>query len=177
MQDVLKTQRLVLRRPVLSDAQPFADYANDIDIARMTSTFPHPFPLLSVEFKIMFLRARWLAGSGQAYAICDRRTDAFMGIVDLMGDMSKKPPELAYWVGRPFWNKGYASEACRAILAELRASKGPRVVTAGIYTDNPASGRVLEKLGFTPDGTPVSHFSMARLASHPVQSYRRAYVS
>ena len=69
MQDVIQTQRLILRPVELSDAESFAALANDRDIARMTGSFPFPFPRLSVDFKVMYLRAQKRRGIGNAYAI------------------------------------------------------------------------------------------------------------
>ena len=60
-------------------------------------------------------------------------------------------PELGYWIARAHWGQGYATEAAGAVLQIARAL-GHRRVTAGHFTDNPASGEVLRKIGFLPTG-------------------------
>ncbi|ODU20049.1 MAG: GNAT family N-acetyltransferase [Sphingomonas sp. SCN 67-18] len=70
-------------------------------------------------------------------------------------------PEIGYWVERMSWGLGYATEASRAVLDIARAMDlGPLV--AGHFLDNPASGRVLRKLGFRPTGRIVQRHSRAR---------------
>jgi RimJ/RimL family protein N-acetyltransferase len=75
--------------------------------------------------------------------------------------------EIGYWFARPFWGRGYATEAGRGLLAIARAI-GHRRVCAGHFVDNPASGRVLRKLGFVPTGETGARNSLAR--GHAVQS-------
>lgn len=70
-------------------------------------------------------------------------------------------PELGYWIARAHWGQGYATEAGRAVLRIAR-TLGHRWVTAGHFIDNPASGRVLRKLGFQPTGRIVKRHSCAR---------------
>lgn len=70
-------------------------------------------------------------------------------------------PELGYWIARAHWGRGYATEAAAAVLRIAR-TLGHRRVVAGHFTDNPASGKVLRKLGFVPTGRPGQRFSLAR---------------
>jgi RimJ/RimL family protein N-acetyltransferase len=70
-------------------------------------------------------------------------------------------PELGYWIARPFWGQGYATEAGAGVL-EIARLLGHRRVNAGHFVDNPASGRVLRKLGFVPTGQARPRFSCAR---------------
>lgn len=70
-------------------------------------------------------------------------------------------PELGYWIARAHWGRGYATEAAGAVLRIAR-TLGHRRVVAGHFTDNPASGKVLRKLGFVPTGRPGQRFSLAR---------------
>ncbi len=69
--------------------------------------------------------------------------------------------ELGYWIAKPQWGQGYATEASRAVL-RLARTLGHRRVTAGHFLDNPASGRVLRKVGFRPTGEVRPRFSLAR---------------
>ena len=74
--------------------------------------------------------------------------------------------ELGYWIGRDHWGQGYATEAARAVLS-LAKTLGHRRLRARHFADNPASGRVLRKLGFAPTGVVSESFSHARGAMAP----------
>jgi len=75
---------------------------------------------------------------------------------------------LGYWIGRPFWGQGYATEAARAMLS-LAKSLGHQRLVAGHFVDNPASGRVLRKLGFSPTGEIRNRFSLGRGGEVPAE--------
>jgi RimJ/RimL family protein N-acetyltransferase len=70
-------------------------------------------------------------------------------------------PEIGYWIARAHWGQGYATEAATAVLRIAR-TLGHKRLTAGHFADNPASGKVLRKLGFVPTGRPGHRFSLAR---------------
>jgi RimJ/RimL family protein N-acetyltransferase len=76
--------------------------------------------------------------------------------------------ELGYWIGRPYWGQGYATEAARALLSLARVLGHERLV-ASHFVDNPASGRVLRKLGFCPTGVVRNRFSLGRGGEAPAQ--------
>lgn len=78
--------------------------------------------------------------------------------------------ELGYWIGREFWGQGFATEACRAALRVARVLGHTRI-HARHFTDNPASGRVLRKLGFTPTGTRGTLHSPGRAAPAETTGY------
>jgi len=79
--------------------------------------------------------------------------------------------ELGYWIARPYWGQGYATEAARAALS-LARTLGHRRVVASHFEDNPGSGRVLAKLGFRPSGGRVRRFSLARGEAVPAVTYQ-----
>jgi RimJ/RimL family protein N-acetyltransferase len=76
--------------------------------------------------------------------------------------------ELGYWIGRPFWGQGYATEAARALLS-LAKVLGHKRLVASHFIDNPASGKVLRKLGFCPTGVVRDRFSLGRGGEAPAQ--------
>lgn len=78
--------------------------------------------------------------------------------------------ELGYWVARAHWGLGFASEAARAVLGLARTLGHARIV-ASHYIDNPASGRVLRKLGFRDTGRVVERFSKGRGLACPAREY------
>jgi RimJ/RimL family protein N-acetyltransferase len=79
--------------------------------------------------------------------------------------------ELGYWIARQHWGKGFATEAGRALIDIARALKLPRL-EASHFLDNPASGRVLEKLGFVPTGLSAARYSCARGGEAMSRLYR-----
>ncbi len=87
-----------------------------------------------------------------------------VGCVGLASDGAEV--ELGYWFGRDHWNRGYATEAARAVL-RLARTLGHRRIVAKHFTDNPASGRVLAKLGFKPSGEVRPSYSLARGSEAP----------
>jgi RimJ/RimL family protein N-acetyltransferase len=79
--------------------------------------------------------------------------------------------ELGYWIARPHWGRGLATEAARAVIDIARALRLP-ALEAGHFLDNPASGRVLEKLGFAPTGAIAPRFCLGRGEEVPARYYR-----
>jgi RimJ/RimL family protein N-acetyltransferase len=77
--------------------------------------------------------------------------------------------ELGYWIGRPYWGQGYATEAARALLSLAKVLGHKRLVAAH-FVDNPASGRVLRKLGFCPTGAVRNRFSLGRGGEAPART-------
>ncbi|HET9628548.1 MAG TPA: GNAT family protein [Novosphingobium sp.] len=82
------------------------------------------------------------------------------------GEGAADLPELGFWIARRRWGQGYATEAGRAMLAIAR-TLGHRCITAVQFADNPASGRVLARLGFRPTGTSEQRYSLARGEAAP----------
>jgi len=162
MKDKIKTERLILRWPELTDVDALSTLAGEFDIARMTGSFPHPFPPLSAEFRLMFLKQQWRRGLAFPYAITLDGGE-LIGMVDLFRKTTDDTFELGYWVGKPYWGQGFATEAVKALIQEARAKLNITHLDAGVFTDNPASLRVLEKIGFVITGQDDGYFSMARM--------------
>lgn len=142
---VLKTPRLTLRPPMPADADRIAQYAGDYDVARMTARLPYPYGRADAE--------DWLAtaaAEGGAFAI-DHGAD-FIGCCGF-GPPDDEGTEIGYWIGRPWWGHGFATEAVQALVGFAFARLKSRTLVAARFADNPASGRVLEKCGFRETGS------------------------
>ena len=163
MRDEIKTNRLILRPIGDRDAQNISTLAGDIDIARMTSTIPYPYPVISADFFIMTNRENRRRGLCYNYAVTLRDNDQLMGVVGVFRRGEDTALELGYWIGKPYWNQGYTTEACSAVLREAQQSLGVTRIVAGVFVDNPASLKVLRKLGFKSLETYGNWFSMARM--------------
>ena len=101
------------------------------------------------------------------------RTDGAPRIVGACG-LGRRPSgavEMGYWIAQPHWGKGFATEAGRALIDIARTLKLPRL-EASHFVDNPASGRVLEKLGFIPTGISAARYSCARAGEAMARIYR-----
>jgi RimJ/RimL family protein N-acetyltransferase len=157
--ETIATERLVLRAPRLDDAARLAELANDFDVARMTTEIPHPYSLGDADDFLRRMETRDRAR--QAVFAIEHPKDGFVGV---LGFHPKEPaaPEVGYWIGRPYWGQGYATEAARAALDWAGAGWGRRLVVSGHFADNPASGRVLEKAGFLYTGVVQPRHSKAR---------------
>jgi len=143
---VIATDRLILRRPVISDAGELCQLANDLGVAGMLSTMPYPYaPKHADEF--LARPPNWRAPD---FAI-EHREFGFMGMI---GFSEKQPGrlEIGYWLGRPFWGRGYATEALKGALSWMKSDWRRNVVWAGHFTDNRASAQVLVKAGFLYTG-------------------------
>jgi len=162
MRDEIKTERLVLRGLQENDAEMLSKLAGDKDISRMTGTIPYPYPLLSAEFFLMLNQQSRKRGLCYNYAIT-RDGGNLMGVTGLFYRGNTSEIELGYWLGKPYWGEGYITEACQALVNEGYEALNLNHIHGGVFADNPASLRVLEKLGFIFTGEDEMFFSMARM--------------
>jgi RimJ/RimL family protein N-acetyltransferase len=162
----IETERLVLRAPEARDIETITALADDIDIARMTSRLPHPYHRADAERFIA--RARTLDPAREAVFVIEREGDGTVGVLGLhhQGGFG---PEIGYWIGRPYWGQGVASEAACAAMDWAEQDWRRRVVVAGYFADNPASGRVLERAGFLHTGEVQHRHSLARGGTTPTR--------
>jgi RimJ/RimL family protein N-acetyltransferase len=145
----ISTERLLLRGPVANDAARITELANDINVAGRVSRMPYPYGIADAEAWLETVaRSDW--DRDAVFAI---EHHAF-GLVGMIGVTHRngERPELGYWLGRPFWNRGYATEAARAALKWVKRDWRKRLVVSGHFSDNPASGAVLCKAGFLYTG-------------------------
>ncbi len=110
--------------------------------------------------------ARWWTSQPQdpclpGFAVVESRSGRLVGACGIHLNQKGTAVELGYWLARSHWGHGYATEAGRGAL-EVARMLGIRRIVAGHFVDNPASGRVLRKLGFTGPGTPAQRYSLAR---------------
>lgn len=152
IQPTLETRRLRLRPFVLADAAAVQRLAGAWEVAETTLLIPHPYPDGAAEQWIATHPSSWLAGDGVTCAITQRATGTLVGAIGLTTDRESNSAELGYWVGVPYWNRGYATEAARAVVQFGFDVLGVRQIHAQHFPRNPASGRVLEKIGMHCDG-------------------------
>lgn len=156
---VVETRRLALRAPQAQDVTRLAALANDADIARMTLRMPYPYSTFDAESFVLNVQGQDPAKS-RTFLI-EHEDHGPVGVIGLFED-GDVAPEVGYWIGRPFWGRGYATEALEAGVAWASSKWKRRALVAGHFSDNPASGRVLEKAGFLYTGEVRNGFSRAR---------------
>lgn len=158
----IETDRLVLRRLRVEDGARISEFTSDLELARMTARIPHPHPVVAAEGFVLIMRARESLGRDHVFAV-DLKDEGLIGVIGAHQGEGVCH-EVGYWLGRPFWGRGFASEALSAFLRKARALG---LLEAGHFADNPASGRVLEKNGFVYTGETKPIFSMARGGAAP----------
>jgi RimJ/RimL family protein N-acetyltransferase len=153
-----RTTRLLLRPGWAEDAPAIAAAIADEMIVRNLATAPWPYTLRDAEAFLAQPRDPVLP----SFLIFER-TDGAPSLVGACG-LGRRPSgavELGYWIARPFWGRGIATEACGALI-DIARTLGLTQLEGSHFVDNPASGRVLEKLGFTPIGITAPRISCAR---------------
>ena len=158
--------QVTLRAPRLDDAARVAHLVNDFEVARMTTGIPHPYDRADAEAFLARAAATDLAQEA-SFAI-DCADDGLVGLIGLYPS-GALGPELGYWVGRPFWGRGIATQAVLALLSWARSVRKRRLLMSGHFVDNPASGRVLEKAGFLYTGEVLPRHSAARGEAAPTR--------
>lgn len=148
------TERLLLRPAWPEDWAEILAGVGEEAIARNLARVPWPYGEAD---------ARWFASQPQDpclpnFLVVESESGRVVGSCGL--GTNKGEPEIGYWFARDAWGRGYATEAALGVL-EIARLLGVRRLTAGHMADNPASGRVLRKLGFRPTGT-ARRFSLAR---------------
>jgi RimJ/RimL family protein N-acetyltransferase len=162
---VLETKRLALRAARLEDAKAVAALANDRRIAENTARIPYPYKLADAE--------QFIAGAnkkGEAAYLITLRDGTIIGACGLMFHYDDTP-EIGYWLGVPYWNKGYATEALHALIDYAFTDLMHDAVQAGARVTNPASRRVLEKCGFQWTGVGLYRINSIK-SSAPIDRFR-----
>ncbi|MCH7736978.1 MAG: GNAT family N-acetyltransferase [Chloroflexi bacterium] len=153
----IRTERLLLRPLDLSDAPEIQRLAGDRDVASTTRDIPHPYEDGAAETWINSCRGKTAAGELVIFAITLQKDGSFLGAIGLDLDANRAEAELSYWVGKPFWNQGYATEAAKAVLRHGLVETGLDRVYAAHFSRNPASGRVMQKAGMLHEGFLKGH--------------------
>jgi RimJ/RimL family protein N-acetyltransferase len=155
---VLETERLILRAPRFEDAEAIAALVNDRRIAQNTARIPHPYGLADAQ---AFLTAA-NTDDGEIVFLIHAPSGGIVGCCGI-ARLDGETPEIGYWLGVPFWGKGYATEAARAVIDHAFGDLDYDTLLAGARVSNPASRRVLEKCGFQWTG--VGLYRIRALAS------------
>ena len=163
-----RTPRLLLRPGFPEDAPALAGAIADQAIVSNLATAPWPYRMRDAEAFLASPRDPVLPS-----LLIFERTDAAPQLVGAcgLGRRASGAVELGYWIGRPFWGRGYATEACSA-LVDIARTLGLGQLEASHFIDNPVSARVLEKLGFASTGLIAPRMNCARGIEVPARLMR-----
>jgi ribosomal-protein-alanine N-acetyltransferase len=148
----LRTVRLVLRPYTPDDAPSLRRWLSDPDVAGMTLTVPHPYPETAADEFIRALHPAWVERKRANWAVTRASDSALIGGIGLQFALAHRRAEVGYWIAKPEWGNGYASEATRCVLAFGFDEMQLHRIEAHHFMENPASGRVLERVGMSPEG-------------------------
>ena len=163
-----RTPRLLLRPGFPEDAPALAGAIADQAIACNLANVPWPYSMRDAEAYLASPRDPVLpsclmfelgTGAPQLVGACG------------LGRRASGAVELGYWIARPFWGRGLATEGCAALVA-MALALGLERLEGSHFLDNPVSGRVLEKLGFEPTGIVAPRLSCARGVEVPARLMR-----
>jgi RimJ/RimL family protein N-acetyltransferase len=136
----MRSARLNYRPLEAVDAGRIAALAGEWDVARMTSRIPHPYSLIDADL--------WIASIGTDEFVRGVEHDGrLIGAVGYLVGKDRQA-EIGYWIGKPWWGHGFATEAAGTLVEYCFGAAGFRRLTCGHFVDNPASARVITKLGF-----------------------------
>lgn len=159
--DSLKGSRVRLRKFTLADGPTVQALAGDPAVADTTSTVPHPYPDGAAEQWIATHENQFQQGKAAIYAIVTLADQALIGSIGVSLHPAHRRGEIGYWIGRPYWNRGYCTEALHLLLGDCFSRLELNRVYAHHFARNPASGRVMQKVGMQREGYLREHVMKA----------------
>ncbi len=154
----LETDRLLLRPFVEKDAPRVHKLAGDREIAATTLNIPHPYEAGDAEKWISTHRKAFDSGNEVIFAVTLKLDGLLIGAIGLVISRPHDRGEMGYWIGKEYWGSGYCTEAAKAVLHYGFDELGLNKIHARHMDTNPASGRVLEKIGMGYEGCLKQHY-------------------
>jgi RimJ/RimL family protein N-acetyltransferase len=172
---VIRTARLQLRALVASDADGVIAAMNDWAVAQWVSSPPFPYRQTDFDTFLNIVRDDHATGRPSRFGMADRESNMLIGTIGIE-PKSADLGELGYWIGQPFWGRGYASEAAAALVQHAWERLPFRRLSAVTDPENGASHRVLLKTGFVCTGTQPRE-KPSRRGSTALRTYEYAGLS
>jgi ribosomal-protein-alanine N-acetyltransferase len=148
----LSTERLTLRTFELSDADEVQRMAGSQKIAETTTNIPHPY-LDGMAEEWISKHQEWFEKNISVdFAIEIKESKKLIGNISLMLDSTKHKAEIGYWIDEEFWNKGFCTEALKAVIKYAFTARSINKITSRHLVTNPASGKVMVKSGLAQEG-------------------------
>jgi len=158
----IKTERLILRAFDAADAPAVQKLAGAFEIADTTLNIPHPYEDGMAEEWIATHQQAFQKSTEITFAITLKESGELIGAIGIM-NIGNGCGELGYWIGLPWWNRGYCTEAGREVIRFALGELQLNELHAYHLSRNPASGCILQKLGFTHEkNTPRPRVEMGK---------------
>ncbi len=155
----LKTERLYLRRFTLNDVNDTVALCNNINVVKSLQNLPYPYLESHAIAWINSHTEHWKERIVFEWAIVKQDTHELIGCIGITLDNQHQHGEIGYWIGEPYWNQGYASEATQAIIKAGFEQLDLHRLYAQHFAFNQASGRVMQKVGMLYEGTLKEHLN------------------
>jgi ribosomal-protein-alanine N-acetyltransferase len=149
---VIQTERLIIRPYKLTDAKGLQRLIGEYIVADTLLNVPHPYEDGMAEEWISKQKSLFEQGSNLNIVITHNKQGYLIGGIGLNLHKEHDNAELGYWIGKPYWGNGYCTEAARAVLKYGFEIIGLNRIYAFHYARNPASGRVMQKIGMKHEG-------------------------
>lgn len=146
------TDRLELRLFDKQDAEMVKELCNNINIYRTTLYIPYPYTLNDALVWIECHKKNFDEDRSYELAITDKENGDLLGAISLSNNRQFNNGEIAYWIGEKYWGKGYGTEAAKAIIDFAFKEKKLHKVFARYFKSNPASGKIMKKIGMKQEG-------------------------
>jgi ribosomal-protein-alanine N-acetyltransferase len=156
-QPTIRTSRLCLRPLRKADAAAIQELAGNRAVSEMTLLIPHPYPRGVAQQWIADRQEDWRSRTGAVFGIAELGRRRLCGAIGLRLNADHAHAELGYWLGVPFWGRGYATEAAQTVVRFSFETLKLHRVFAQHFRRNPASGRVLQKAGMRHEGCLRQH--------------------
>lgn len=168
------TERLILRKPRMDDAPAiFTSYAQDTEVTRYMTWRPHKNVEETYSIVELMLKL-WDEGKAYSYVVTLKNLDEAIGMIAMHPEGFKV--SIGYVLARSHWGKGYMTEAAQAIINWLLEQPEIYRVYATCDVENPASARVMEKVGMIREGLLRKHIIHPNISDEPRDSYIYAIV-
>ena len=156
---VLETERLRLRPLKSTDAPAVQQLAGDADVALMTQSMPYPYPDGAAQEWIEIANIEIRMGRGYTFAVTCKPDQTFVGAmgIHLTGRTSDRAAKLAFWMGKPFWNQGYALEAARCVMEFGFKNMEVQRIYATCFGHDDRARQTLEAVGMVHEVTLREH--------------------
>ncbi|MBQ9585973.1 MAG: GNAT family N-acetyltransferase [Muribaculaceae bacterium] len=168
----METDRIILRPWHESDAETLFKWASDPDVGTRAGWPPHK----SVEESLEIIRT--LFNNDTTWAIVLKESGEAIGAMgygpscDCDLPAREGEPLIGYWVGKPYWSQGICTEALKLMIEHIKETTDIKSLISGHFIDNPASGHVMEKCGFTATGETCIDPTQYQGANRPIRVLR-----
>ena len=157
MQNKIETERLILRPINEKDLVDIAELINNKKISDVTRLIPHPYVIDDAKEWYKKQKDECQNNAAAIFAITLKDSDKMIGAIGLQINQNDENAELGYWLGEPYWDVGYMTEAAKAVLDFGFKKLKLHRIFAHHMKINDASGKVLQKIGMRYEGSSKEH--------------------